>query len=59
MNQIAANVYSNIYFTHLRTVVIAGNGTQRLFDINRFCFDICFRSSDKFFSAALLRYTPW
>lgn len=45
-----------IYLTHFRTAVIAGNGTQRLVDMNLFCFDISLRTSLRFFSAARLRY---
>lgn len=45
-------IFGDIYLTHFRTGVIAGNGTQRLVDISFFCFDTCLRSSLKFFSAA-------
>lgn len=45
-----------IYLTHFRTAVIAGSGTQRLVDMNLFCFDTSLRNSLRFFSAARLRY---
>lgn len=47
--------FFRFYFTHFLTLVIAGNGAQRFIDINFFCFDICWRISDRFFSATRLR----